>query len=157
VVKLLEAKIFFLPKKSYFCLILKSKIVYFIFFPQFYAFKKFKMKKILFFLLLIFQFGFSQSEERSVNIEVYIMNEPLAGASVYIKGNNSTFITDFNGKAILNFDKIYSDSIFELRFMGSPVKFKLYKNCNLIKIKIDSKKIEYFFDDKLLKKKKLKT
>jgi len=115
------------------------------------------MKKILFFLLLIFQFGFSQSEERSVNIEVYIMNEPLAGASVYIKANNSTFVTDFNGKTILNFNKIYSNSIFELRFMGSPVKFKLYKNCNLIKINIDSKKIEYFLDDKLLKKKKLKT
>lgn len=115
------------------------------------------MKKNLFFLLLIFQFGFGQFEERSVIVEVYSMNEPLAGASVYIKANNSTFITDFNGKAILNFDKIYSDSIFELRFMGSIVKFKLYKNCNLIKIKIDSKKIEYFFDDKLLKKKKLKT
>ena len=115
------------------------------------------MKKILFFLVLIFQFGFSQSEGRSVNIEVYSMNEPLAGASVHIKANNSTFITDFNGKTILNFNKIYSNSIFELRFMGLPVKFKLYKNCNLIKINIDSKKIEYFFDDKLLKKKKLKT
>ncbi len=114
------------------------------------------MKKILFFLLLFFQFGFSQSEERSVNIEVYIKNEPLAGASVYIKANNSTFITDFNGKAILNFDKIYSDSIFELNFMGSLVKFKLHKNCTLIKINIDSKTIDYFFDNKLLKKKKLK-
>jgi hypothetical protein len=115
------------------------------------------MKKILFFLLLMFQFGFSQSQERSVNIEVYSMNEPLAGVSVHIKANNSTFITDFNGKTILNFNKIYSNSVFELRFMGSPVNFKLYKNCNFIKINIDSKKIEYFFDDKLLKKRKLKT
>mgnify|MGYP006153653435 CR=1 FL=1 len=69
------------------------------------------MKKILFFLLLIFQFGFGQSEERSVIVEVYSMNEPLAGASVYIKGNNSTFITDFNGKTILNFDKIYFSAL----------------------------------------------
>jgi len=114
------------------------------------------MKKILFFLLLIFQFGFGQSEERSVIVEVYSMNEPLAGASINIKAYNSTFITDFNGKTILNFDKIYSDSIFELNFMGSPVKFKLYKNCTLIKINIDSKTIEYFFDDKFLKKRKLK-
>ncbi len=106
-------------------------------------------------MLLIFQIGFSQSEERSVNIEVYSMNEPLAGASVYIKADNSTFITDFNGKTVLNFNKIYSNSVFELRFMGSPENFKLYKNCNLIKINIDSKKIEYFFDDKLLKKRKL--
>ena len=113
------------------------------------------MKKILFFLILIFQFGFGQSEERFVIVEVYSMNEPLAGASIHIKAYNSTFITDFNGKAILNFDKIYSDSIFELNFMSSPLKFKLFKNCNLIKINIDSKKIEYFFDDKFLKKRKL--
>jgi hypothetical protein len=114
------------------------------------------MKKILFFLLLIFQFGFGQSEERSVIVEVYSMNEPLAGASINIKAYNSTFITDFNGKTILNFDKIYSDSIFELNFMGSPVKFKLYKNCTFIKINIDLKTIEYFFNDKLLKKKNIK-
>ena len=114
------------------------------------------MKKILFFLLLTFQFGFSQSQERSVNIDVYSMNGSLAGASIHNKANNSTFITDFNGKAILNFDRIYSESIFELRFMGSPVKFKLYKNCTFIKINIDSKTIEYFFNDKLLKKKNIK-
>ena len=117
--------------------------------------------KNFFTLILIFIFinSFSQSKSKSKNIyfEVYFEKDyPLAGGNLVereAKKINET-TTDFNGKAELIVTDFNSE--FELSFTGPHVRFKIPEKTEKIIINIEKRKINYYYNEKIFKRKRIK-
>lgn len=117
--------------------------------------------KNFFTLILIFIFinSFSQSKSKSKNIyfEVYFEKDyPLAGGNIVereAKKINET-TTDFNGKAELIVTDFNSE--FELSFTGPYVRFKIPEKTEKLIINIEKRKINYYYNEKIFKRKRIK-
>ena len=110
-------------------------------------------------LILIFIFinSFSQTKSKTIYFEVYYEKDyPLAGGNIVEKkeGNLNETITDFNGNAQLIVTNFNSE--FELSYTGPHVIFKIPEKTDKIKINIDRRRIEYYFEGKVIKRKKIK-
>ena len=110
-------------------------------------------------LIFIFIFinSFSQTKSKTVYFEVYYEKDyPLAGGNIVEKkeGNLNETITDFNGNAQLIVTNFNSE--FELSYTGPHVIFKIPEKTDKIKINIDRRRIEYYNNDKIFKRKRVK-
>ena len=119
------------------------------------------MKKIknCFTLILIFICinSFSQLKSKTIYFEIYYEKDyPIAGANIVEreaqKINETT--TDFDGKAQLIVTNFNSE--FELSFTGPHVRFKIPEKTEKIIINIDKIRIEYYHNDKIFKRKRVK-
>ena len=119
------------------------------------------MRKIKLILTLIIIFisinSFSQAKSKTVYFEVYYEKDyPIAGGNIVereTKKINET-TTDFNGKAQLIVTDFNSE--FELSYTGPHVRFKKHKKTEKIMINIEKRKIEYYKNNKIFKRKKIK-
>ena len=119
------------------------------------------MKKIknCFTLILIFICinSFSQLKSKTIYFEIYYEKDyPIAGANIVereAKKINET-TTDFDGKAQLIVTNFNSE--FELSFTGPHVRFKIPEKTEKIIINIDKIRIEYYHNDKIFKRKRVK-
>ncbi|MBP9849171.1 MAG: hypothetical protein RSE15_11960 [Flavobacterium sp.] len=119
------------------------------------------MKKIknCFTLILIFICinSFSQLKSKTIYFEIYYEKDyPIAGANIVereAKKINET-TTDFDGKAQLIVTNFNSE--FELSFTGPHVRFKIPEKTEKIIINIDKRRIEYYHNDKIFKRKRVK-
>ncbi len=119
------------------------------------------MRKIKLILTLIIIFisinSFSQAKSKTVYFEVYYEKDyPIAGGNIVereTKKINET-TTDFNGKAQLIVTDFNSE--FELSYTGPHVRFKIPKKTEKIMINIEKRKIEYYKNNKIFKRKKIK-
>ena len=115
--------------------------------------------KNFFTLILIFIFinSFSQSKSKNIYFEVYFEKDyPLAGGNIVereAKKINET-TTDFNGKAQLIVTDFNSE--FELSFTGPHVRFKIPEKTEKIIINIEKRKINYYYNEKIFKRKRIK-
>ncbi|MEL1248869.1 hypothetical protein [Flavobacterium helocola] len=115
--------------------------------------------KNCFTLILIFICinSFSQLKSKTIYFEIYYEKDyPIAGGNIVereAKKINET-TTDFNGKAQLILADFNSE--FELSFTGPHVRFKIPKKTQKIIINIDKKRIEYYNNDKIFKRKRIK-
>ncbi len=110
-------------------------------------------------LIFIFIFinSFSQTKSKTVYFEVYYEKDyPLAGGNIVEKkeGNLNETTTDFNGNAQLIVTNFNSE--FELSYTGPHVIFKIPEKTDKIKINIDRRRIVYYFEGKVIKRKKIK-
>lgn len=118
------------------------------------------MKKIknCFTLILIFICinSFSQLKSKTIYFEIYYEKDyPIAGANIVereAKKINET-TTDFDGKAQLIVTNFNSE--FELSFTGPHVRFKIPEKTEKIIINIDKRRIEYYHNDKIFKRKRV--
>ena len=86
----------------------------------------------------------------------YEKDYPIAGGNIVereAKKINET-TTDFNGKAQLIVADFNSE--FELSYTGPHVRFKIPKKTEKIMINIEKRKIEYYKNNKIFKRKKIK-
>ncbi len=112
---------------------------------------------IAFIFIFIFVNLFSQISSKSINFEVYYEKDyPLAGGNLVEKNLNilNGTTTDFNGKDNLIISNYNSE--FELTFTGPIVRFKIPEKTEKIIINIDKRRIEYYHNDKIFKRKRLK-
>lgn len=110
-------------------------------------------------LIFIFIFinSFSQTKSKTVYFEVYYEKDyPFAGGNIVEKkeGNLNETTTDFNGNAQLIVTNFNSE--FELSYTGPHVIFKIPEKTDKIKINIDRRRIVYYFEGKVIKRKKIK-
>lgn len=110
-------------------------------------------------LIFIFIFinSFSQTKSKTIYFEVYYEKDyPLAGGNIVEKkeGNLNETTTDFNGNAQLIVTNFNSE--FELSHTGQHVIFKILEKTDKIKINIDRRRIEYYFEGKAIKREKNK-
>ena len=83
-------------------------------------------------------------------------NNPMPGANVSVK-NSYPIVetqTDFNGKAKLNLEDLNVE--IRLSILGPNITFKLFKNVDFVKVDIKKKNVEYYSENRILKKRKLK-
>ena len=119
------------------------------------------MRKIKLILTLIIIFisinSFSQAKSKTVYFEVYYEKDyPIAGGNIVereTKKINET-TTDFNGKAQLIVTDFNSE--FELSYNGPHVRIQNPKKTEKIMINIEKRKIEYYKNNKIFKRKKIK-
>ena len=119
------------------------------------------MRKIKLILTLIIIFisinSFSQAKSKTVYFEVYYEKDyPIAGGNIVereTKKINET-TTDFNGKAQLIVTDFNSE--FELSYTGPHVRFKIPEKTEKIIINIDKRRIDYYHNDKIFKRKRVK-
>ena len=115
--------------------------------------------KNCFTLILIFICinSFSQLKSKTIYFEIYYEKDyPIAGGNIVereAKKINET-TTDFNGKAQLIVTDFNSE--FELSYTGPHVRFKIPKKTEKIMINIEKRKIEYYKNNKIFKRKKIK-
>ena len=115
--------------------------------------------KNCFTLILIFICinSFSQLKSKTIYFEIYYEKDyPIAGANIVereAKKINET-TTDFDGKAQLIVTNFNSE--FELSFTGPHVRFKIPEKTEKIIINIDKRRIEYYHNDKIFKRKRVK-
>ncbi|MFA7444853.1 MAG: hypothetical protein WCY89_02820 [Flavobacteriaceae bacterium] len=108
------------------------------------------------FSFFIFTNGFSQEESKTIQFEIYEMeNYPLPAVTIIEKGTENGTQTDLNGKAQLNiFDVKNKISTSFFTYFG---EFKLIKKeVDLIKVYFAERKVEYYKNGKRIKKKRLK-
>ena len=101
--------------------------------------------------------SFSQAKSKTVYFEVYYEKDyPIAGGNIVQKDLNyiNETTTDFNGKAKLIVTNFNSE--FELSFTGPYVRFKIPEKTEKIIINIDKRRIEYYHNDKIFKRKRVK-
>lgn len=115
--------------------------------------------KNFFTLILIFIFinSFSQVKSKTVDFEVYYEKDyPIAGGNIVQRDTkyiNET-ITDFNGKAQLIVADFNSE--FELSYTGPHIRFKIPEKTEKIIINIDKRRIKYYKNNRIFKRKKIK-
>lgn len=117
------------------------------------------MKKYILLILIstTSMISYSQnSEYEEIKIKIIIDKGPLLGAMIYIENleKNDSFITDFDGEAIIKIPK--DKDLIRLSFMGPIVKFKILRPTDYIIVDLDSKKVWYYFNEKKIKKKNIK-
>lgn len=114
------------------------------------------MKKIIGLILITLTplILIAQSQEYDeVKINVILDKQPVSGALIIIE-DQDTFITDFEGEAKVKIPK-YRERI-RLSFLGPVVHVKVLRPVDSIVVNLDSKKAKYFFENKIMKKRKIK-
>jgi|GEM_PF-1067359 len=119
--------------------------------------KNISLKILAFLFLTTFAESYSQQKLKIVEFEIFAEeNNPMPGANVSVK-NSYPIVetqTDFNGKAKLNLEDLNVE--IRLSILGPNITFKLFKNVDFVKVDIKKKKVEYYSENRILKKRKLK-
>jgi len=119
--------------------------------------KNISLKILAFLFLTTFAESYSQQKLKIVEFEIFAEeNDPMPGANVSVK-NSYPIVetqTDFNGKAKLNLEDLNVE--IRLSILGPNITFKLFKNVDFVKVDIKKKKVEYYSENRILKKRKLK-
>ena len=119
--------------------------------------KNISLKILAFLFLTTFAESYCQQKLKIVEFEIFAEeNNPMPGANVSVK-NSYPIVetqTDFNGKAKLNLEDLNVE--IRLSILGPNITFKLFKNVDFVKVDIKKKKVEYYSENRILKKRKLK-
>ena len=119
--------------------------------------KNISLKILAFLFLTTFAESYSQQKLKIVEFEIFAEeNNPMPGANVSVK-NSYPIVetqTDFNGKAKLNLEDLNVE--IRLSILGPNITFKLFKNVDFVKVDIKKKNVEYYSENRILKKRKLK-
>lgn len=102
--------------------------------------------------------SFSQQDSmRIIKFKIYSEpNEPLPGATLYYQNSDSivSIYTDVSGYAQLNFDN--SNTNINLYFVGPHIMFDATAKADSILINLYEKRIYYYYNGKMIRRKKLK-
>lgn len=119
--------------------------------------KNLSLKIIVFLFFTTLAESYSQQKLKVVEFEIFAEeNQPMAGADILVKNSSPIIITqtDFNGKAKLNLEDLNVE--IRLSILGPNITFKLFENVDYVKVDINKEKVEYYSENKILKKRKLK-
>lgn len=119
--------------------------------------KNLSLKIIAFLFFTTLAESYSQQKLKVVEFEIFAEeNQPMAGADILVKNSSPIIITqtDFNGKAKLNLEDLNVE--IRLSILGPNITFKLFENVDYVKVDIKKEKVEYYSENKILKKRKLK-
>jgi hypothetical protein len=119
--------------------------------------KNLSLKIIVFLFFTTLAESYSQQKLKVVEFEIFAEeNQPMAGADILVKNSSPIIITqtDFNGKAKLNLEDLNVE--IRLSILGPNITFKLFENVDYVKVDIKKEKVEYYSENKILKKRKLK-
>lgn len=119
--------------------------------------KNLSLKIIVFLFFTTLAESYSQQKLKVVEFEIFEEeNQPMAGADILVKNSSPIKITqtDFNGKAKLNLEDLNVE--IRLSILGPNITFKLFENVDYVKVDIKKEKVEYYSENKILKKRKLK-
>ncbi len=119
--------------------------------------KNLSLKILVLLLFTTLAESYSQQKLKVVKFEIYAEeNNPMPGANVSVKNSNPIIETqtDFNGKAKLNLEDLNVE--IRLSILGPNITFKLFENVDYVKVDIKKEKVEYYSENRILKKRKLK-
>jgi hypothetical protein len=119
--------------------------------------KNLSLKIIVFLFFTTLAESYSQQKLKVVEFEIFAEeNQPMAGADILVKNSSPIIITqtDFNGKAKLNLQDLNVE--IRLSILGPNITFKLFENVDYVKVDIKKEKVEYYSENRILKKRKLK-